>query len=108
MKTSHLAVVLLLCTTGTFPLYANPPSPQISLPVISQKQEQKININTADVATMAHSFKGIGQKRAEAIVLYREAHGGFKSVSELAQIHGLGLGFVTRYQPQLEALFAVE
>ena len=108
MKTSHLAVVLFLCTTGTFPLYASPPSPQIALPVMGQQTSQKININTADVATMAHSFKGIGQKRAEAIVLYREAHGGFKSVSELAQIHGLGLDFVTRYQSQLEAVFAVE
>lgn len=35
-------------------------------------QEAAININTADVATLA-SLNGIGQSKAEAIVAYREA-----------------------------------
>jgi competence protein ComEA len=49
-----------------------------------------LNINTADAQTIfdAH-IKGIGKKRAEAIVAYRQAHGPFKSVDDLKKIKGL-------------------
>ena len=36
------------------------------------------------------SLPGIGQKRAEAILAFRSAHGGFHSVSQLLQIKGIG------------------
>ena len=49
-----------------------------------------LNINTADAATIADAhIKGIGKKRAEAIVAYRQAHGPFKSVEDLKKIKGL-------------------
>ncbi|MBD3655080.1 MULTISPECIES: ComEA family DNA-binding protein [Marinobacter] len=48
-----------------------------------------VNINTADVATLA-SLNGIGQSKAEAIVAYREANGPFQSPEELANVKGIG------------------
>jgi competence protein ComEA len=49
-----------------------------------------ININTADAATLSRELKGIGMKRAEAIVEYRRKFGPFKSAEELALVKGIG------------------
>jgi competence protein ComEA len=49
-----------------------------------------VNINTADAATLARELKGIGAKRAQAIVDYRQKHGPFKSADELALVKGIG------------------
>ena len=46
----------------------------------------KIDLNKADAAALTGSVKGIGKKRAEAIVAYREGHHGFKAVQELAEV----------------------
>lgn len=49
-----------------------------------------VNINTADAQAIAQGLKGIGLKRAQAIVDYRAKHGAFRSADELAQVKGLG------------------
>lgn len=48
-----------------------------------------VNVNTATKEELM-SVKGIGEKKAEAIIAYREAHGAFKSVDELVNVKGLG------------------
>ena len=53
-----------------------------------------ININTADKATLMDGIKGVGEKRAEAIIEYRNQHGPFKSVDELAKITGISQAIV--------------
>ena len=50
---------------------------------------QLININTADKATLM-SINGIGEKRAEAIIAYREQHGPFHTVEQLLDVQGVG------------------
>lgn len=49
-----------------------------------------VNINSADAPTIAQELKGIGLKRAQAIVEYRTKHGPFHSADELAQVKGIG------------------
>ncbi|MBR1633913.1 MAG: helix-hairpin-helix domain-containing protein [Lachnospiraceae bacterium] len=49
----------------------------------------KININTAG-ADELKTLSGIGDAKAQAILSYREAHGGFQSVDELTQVDGIG------------------
>ena len=49
-----------------------------------------VNINAADADTLARDLKGIGLKRAQAIVEYRTKHGPFRSADELSQIKGIG------------------
>ncbi|HBI22209.1 MAG TPA: competence protein ComEA [Legionella sp.] len=68
----------------------------------------KINLNKADAQALTGSFKGIGKKRAEAIVSYREAHDGFKSVADLASVRGLGQTFVNTHLQELQGVFSVE
>lgn len=48
-----------------------------------------ININTATAHGLTR-INGIGEATARAIVEYREARGGFKSVGELVNINGIG------------------
>jgi len=49
-----------------------------------------VNINTADARTLATNIKGIGDKKAEAIVQYRDKHGPFKSADDLTKVKGIG------------------
>jgi len=48
-----------------------------------------VNINTADLETLS-SLPGIGPKKAESIIEYRELNGNFQSVDELANVKGIG------------------
>lgn len=51
---------------------------------------QQVDINRADATTLAASLNGIGPKKAEAIVVYREQHGPFKQIEDLALVKGIG------------------
>lgn len=76
----------------------------VQAPIIEQ---HKIDLNKATIAELTGSFKGIGKKRAEAIIVYREAHQGFKSIEELAEVKGLGARFVEKNREQLIALYSI-
>jgi competence protein ComEA len=47
---------------------------------------EPVNINTADAQTLA-TLQGIGEKRAEAIIDYRDRHGPFVSVDDLVKVN---------------------
>ena len=49
-----------------------------------------VNINTADAKTISKSLNGIGMKKAQAIVAYRDQQGGFKSYQDLVKVKGIG------------------
>lgn len=59
-----------------------------------------ININTADVATLAE-LTGVGQSKAEAIVAYREANGPFSTPQDLAKVKGIGERTVAKNSARL-------
>ncbi len=50
----------------------------------------QININQADAEAIATELKGVGEKKAQAIVDYRAEHGPFKSVTDLTSVKGIG------------------
>jgi competence protein ComEA len=49
-----------------------------------------IDINTADAAALANAITGVGQKKAQLIVDYRESHGPFATIDDLAKVKGIG------------------
>lgn len=55
-----------------------------------------VNINTADAESLASGLKGIGLKKAEAIIAYRKAHGPFSSLEQLQEVKGIGPGIIAR------------
>jgi len=62
----------------------------------------RIDINTADAATIDAGLVNIGRAKAEAIVAYREQHGAFKTPEQLAQVKGIGLKTVEKNRDRLE------
>jgi competence protein ComEA len=49
-----------------------------------------VNVNTADAQTIANSLNGIGEKKAQAIIAYREKNGDFKTIDSLTEVAGIG------------------
>lgn len=49
----------------------------------------KVNLNTADLNQL-QTITGIGAKRAQDIIDYRETSGGFRSVDDLKNVSGIG------------------
>ena len=54
---------------------------------------ETINVNTADLYDLQR-LPGIGEKRAQDIITWREEHGPFLSVDGLDQVPGIGPGIV--------------
>jgi len=48
-----------------------------------------VNLNTATQAQL-ETLPGIGEVKAQAILVWRAAHGGFSSVNQLTEIEGIG------------------
>ena len=52
--------------------------------------EQPVNINLASAEVLAEALDGVGLAKAYRIIEYREAHGPFEHVDELAAVQGIG------------------
>ena len=72
MKTIRIFVTFLALTLSAF-VYAGP-----------------VNINTADAQTLSKNIKGVGLKKAQAIIAYREKNGAFKKIEDLTKVKGIG------------------
>jgi len=62
---------------------------------------EPVNINTADAQALAEAITGVGLKRAEAIISYRDQNGPFKSVDDLVQVPGVGEKALERSRERL-------
>lgn len=60
-----------------------------------------VNINTANASTLASVIKGVGDKKAQAIVKYRKQHGPFRTVDDLAKVPGIGAKTVAKNRSNL-------
>ncbi len=60
-----------------------------------------VNINTADAQYMAQNLKGIGEKKAAAIVRYREEYGAFVALEDLVKVKGIGKGIFKKVRSNI-------
>ena len=51
---------------------------------------EMVNINKASAEVMQSNLKGIGAKKAEAIINYRTEHGDFKKLEDIKEVKGIG------------------
>ncbi|MCB1621069.1 MAG: ComEA family DNA-binding protein [Thiothrix sp.] len=62
---------------------------------------ETVNINTADAQTIHASLKGIGEKKAQAIINYREEHGPFTNIEDIMKVKGIGTGIFKKVKEDL-------
>ena len=84
MKTIRILVALLTITLSAF-VYAGP-----------------VNINTADAQTLSKNIKGVGLKKAQDIVAYREQFGNFRSIEQLGEVKGIGPATIERNRERIQ------
>ncbi|MGL6477424.1 ComEA family DNA-binding protein [Aeromonas hydrophila] len=70
-------------------LAADKPAAKPATTVTTAKESGKVNLNTANINELT-ALKGIGEKKAQAIVDYREKQGKFTTVEQLADVSGIG------------------
>ena len=66
----------------------------------SSVNQSKINLNQATKEDLL-KISGIGDKKADKIIEYRQSHGQFKTVDELKNVDGFGEKTVAKLKEQL-------
>ncbi|EKA2134735.1 TPA: helix-hairpin-helix domain-containing protein [Citrobacter freundii] len=70
---------------------------KVTLPAKASDDEgTRVSINSASAEDLARVMNGVGLKKAQAIVSYREEYGPFKTVEDLKQVPGMGSSLVER------------
>ena len=68
---------------------------------VVQQIPSKVNINKADAQEISAVLNGVGLKKAEAIVAYRNAKGKFTSIEQLAEVKGIGEATLNKNRDKL-------
>ncbi|GMV42808.1 MAG: hypothetical protein AMXMBFR64_45240 [Myxococcales bacterium] len=55
----------------------------------------------ASTAQDLETIPGVGERTARAIVEYRQAHGAFRTLDDLARVRGIGEGTIDKLRPYL-------
>ena len=93
------SICALLSTIIALPTFANQGTTEnrqsaVTTTAVEQTQvvaeQNKINLNSATAAELEKGLLGIGAKKAQAIVEYREKNGNFISVEQLSDVSGIG------------------
>jgi competence protein ComEA len=64
--------------------------------------EASVSINQADAEQLASMLKGVGLKKAESIVRYREQNGPFTQIEQLQEVPGIGPALFERNRTRLK------
>ena len=102
-KTIYILIAIIGLSSSLIPvtsLSVAKTSESSSLRSIEGKIATKININTAEVKTLA-TLKGIGPKKAQSIVDYRKEHGHFKSIDDITAIPGINKKLFDKIKPYI-------
>lgn len=67
---------------------------------VSTNASKSVNINTADIAEL-QNIPGIGEKKAQTIIDYRNQHGAFKKVQDLTKVKGIGEKSFQKMKPYI-------
>ncbi len=100
MKKQTFLLSIMLAASAALPVASMAATTAQAVPATKAVVQTKVNLNTADVKQLT-SIKGIGLKRAQAILDYRKEHGKFASAAELAHVKGIGENFYKKIESQV-------
>lgn len=78
-----------------------PVSPQVSS-TVGKEAAAQVSLNQASAEELAAALNGVGLKKAEAIVSYREQYGAFTAIEQLREVPGIGNALVERNLSRLK------
>lgn len=64
--------------------------------------ESQVSINQANAEELASALNGVGLKKAEAIVRYREQNGPFTEIEQLQEVPGIGASLLEKNRGRLK------
>ncbi len=90
-----ISLMILLPSVNFASTKVSEPSAKITM------KHSVININQADAKSLSQ-LKGIGEKKAENIVAYRNKNGSFKSVEDLEHVKGISPSIIKENKDNLK------
>ena len=73
----------------------------LSSSILAKPADCKVNINTATASEISECLDGIGKKKAEGVIAYREQKGKFEKPEQLANVPGIGEKTVERNRSKI-------
>jgi competence protein ComEA len=73
-----------------------------STPSAAVPQQEQVSINEATAEQLSAAMNGVGLKKAQAIVSYREQYGPFSAIQQLNEVPGIGNALVERNAARLK------
>ncbi|AWP33769.1 hypothetical protein B9D02_14710 [Pantoea vagans] len=67
-----------------------------------QPQQEQVSINDATAEQLTAVMNGVGLKKAQAIVSYREQYGPFSAIQQLSEVPGIGNALIERNAGRLK------
>ena len=109
MKLIDKTIYSLFLFFTLFVTYQSVAAPLIETPQNTAEQStlavddpNQISINTASAEEITAALNGIGIKKAQAIVEYREKYGEFTQIEQLKEVPGIGDTLLNRNLPKLK------
>ncbi|MFZ7239932.1 helix-hairpin-helix domain-containing protein [Avibacterium avium] len=112
MKMNGILATLLLGFFSCMNAFAEPatePTPPATQETVQTAVEKSpvfvgnmLNINTATASEIQKALVGIGAKKAEAIVEYREKHGNFIALEQLLEVQGIGKATLEKNKDRIQ------
>ncbi len=65
------------------------PVPPAAIPAVPSGAPMRVNVNAAPIELLV-TLKGIGEKKARAIIAFRREHGPFNSLEQFEEVPGIG------------------
>ncbi len=92
----HTLLFSVLLLLSAAPLHAEEAAAAVTVPAKSAPAAVgRINVNTADALALT-GLKGVGEKKALAIIAYRKSKGPFSSLEQLEAVPGIGPSIIAR------------
>lgn len=92
-----LLLFILLAAWGT----SLEAAPRHGTPAVRAKDEtEPVNVNVAGLAALV-TLKGVGEKKAHAIMAFRKAHGPFRSLADFEAVPGIGPALIERNRARI-------